>query len=153
MKYAIRLTMLAAACSLGLAGADDAQACKFLKKLFHRSSCCQPSCCEAAPSCGCSEVSDCGCGGEVVVSDCGCGGTVTGGEVIIEEPTEVSPADAMPAVPEPPAAEVENDEAAGDAVEDVPGGELENAVEAAPDAAGAASDATGAAADAAGATN
>jgi hypothetical protein len=119
MKYVIRLAMVAAVCSLGLASADDAQACKFLKKLLNRgggccsTSCCEPApvCCEPAPSCdcGCPAVSDCGCGGEAVVSE---------GEVIIEEhvvePTEASPADSMPAVPEPPAA----DDAAEGAVEE-----------------------------------
>ena len=132
MKYAIRLAMVAAVCSLGLASADDAQACKFLKKLLNRgggccsTSCCEPApvCCEPAPSCdcGCPAVSDCGCGGEVVTSDCGCGETaVVEGEWTVEEhvvePTEASPADSMPAVPEPPAADNAAEEAVEEAAE------------------------------------
>lgn len=80
--------------------------------------CCDPEpCCEPAPCCRkrkhcglfarlrnrgncCEPAADCGC---ETASDCGC---ADGGEVIIEEgiPVDASPADVMPAVPEPPVA-------------------------------------------------
>jgi hypothetical protein len=130
MKSVIRLTVVAAVCSMALASADNAEArCCFLKKLFDRggNGCCssyEPACCEPARcgGCGHSAATDCGCG--AAVSDCGCGTTGTTGTtggVIIEqqsaEPTEASPADSMPAVPEPPAADGAGEaaEAAADA--------------------------------------
>ena len=70
-------------------------------------------CCESAPACECTAATECGCSAPVV-SDCGCGSAPSEG-VIIEEhvvPTEASPADSMPAVPEPPAAEAAADASA-----------------------------------------
>ncbi len=112
MKSVIRLMVVAAVCSVGMVAADNADVrCCFLKKLFNRGgNCCTPcetSYCAPEPDCGCGApaATDCGCGGEVVGE---MSGGVSGGVIIEEhvgEPTEVSPADTMPAVPEPPAVE------------------------------------------------
>lgn len=117
MKALIRLSVVAAVAFAFSAGSDADARCCFLKKLFDRGNdcCCEPDpCgCEVVSDCGCAAPADCGCGapadcgcGAPVASDCGCGSsepmmydTYEGGG----EPTEASPADDMPSVPEPPA--------------------------------------------------
>ena len=112
MKALIRLSVVAAvAVAFSAAGEADARCC-FLKKLFDRGNhcCCEPSpCgCEVVSDCGCGAPADCGCGAPAA-SDCGCGEsapmTYEGSMSPGSEPTEASPADDMPSVPEPPAAE------------------------------------------------
>lgn len=145
MKALHRVGIVAVICGMGMMAAGDAEArCGILKKLFNRgggSSCCtpcKPVCCQPAPQPCCSApVADCGCGAVPAASDCGCGtvmsGEIMSGEIIVDEsnqPTEAaSPSDAMPEVPEPPAAE-EATETAEEAVEEATEAAVEATTEA-----------------------
>ncbi|MGI9458347.1 MAG: hypothetical protein ACR2NU_17435 [Aeoliella sp.] len=140
MRAIYHVALLTAVCGLGLWSASDVQARGgFLRGLFDRGgSCCQSACytqsCCGQSNWGCGQ-SNCygcnqgcggcnqgcsGCGGSTfqggyISSGCGCGTAAPSGGVIIDgsygEPTEASPADVHPPVPEPPKPEVTTDAA------------------------------------------